>query len=499
MKTNVVRVVVGSLLAAACPLVHAGDWTNSGGNPLRSGLSDESGPASREVLWQGTIPGIFGLPVFISGDKLVTARFQSIDYTPIVCHDLATGETLWTRDFPGTNSRSIPIGFRDGRVYAINFQESQHDTLYALDANDGSILWRGQVQTWMSITESATFCDNGDLLVTAPNFRIARVNSAIGDTVWTTRRVWPVTGSTDICVSGNRAYAYGGDIGSFYLIAIDLATGTWKDTIRIPDTHPGGPMPQAAPMVGPDGTIYAHKVGDNVTAVRDFGDSLGILWIAEVSGDNGMYSAFAHFAVGPDSTVYVGSQGCVVRLDQHTGIGIDTSPVIQDLRYTFSLRLAIDRQGRVYASNGGVSPSGIFVFTPDLQLLWADTLSNINTSGPAIGPGGVMAVAAAGTALKVYRGSSGIHAPDRPGPGLLSARPNPFRNRTRVAFAPTAAAGPDARVTICDITGRTVRTLRDQGPLVWDGTDESGSVLPAGIYICRAGRAGASLHLVKLD
>ena len=113
----------------------AGDWVTGGGNPWRSGLSDECGPASRgDLAWQGTVSGIFGAPIYIWDTVLVTMRFQTINYAPIVCHDLVTGETLWTHDFPGTNSRSLPIGLRDGRVYAINFQESQHDTLYALDA-----------------------------------------------------------------------------------------------------------------------------------------------------------------------------------------------------------------------------------------------------------------------------------------------------------------------------------------------------------------------------
>ena len=189
--------VLFSLLAATAP---AGEWMTSGGNPARTGLSDEYAPGGPDLLWSGTLSGWFGLPIFISADKLVTMRFQSIDYAPMVCHDLFTGETLWTRDFPGANSRSVPIGLRDSRVYAINFQESRHDTLYCLDADNGEILWRGRVTVEMSISESATFAENGDLLVNASDFKIARIDHADGDTVWTTYRLWPVTGSADICV-----------------------------------------------------------------------------------------------------------------------------------------------------------------------------------------------------------------------------------------------------------------------------------------------------------
>ena len=263
-----------SLVLASLAL--AGNWVTSGGDPARTGLSDEVGPQSPTLLWENTLSGWFGLPVFISGDKLVTTRFQSIDYAPVVCHDLATGETLWTRDFPGTNSRSIALGILDTIVYAMNFQESRYDTVYALNARDGSIIWRGGTTVQMSISESVTFCPDGDVVVTGSDFQICRLNSTDGSVVWSTRRVWPVTGSCDICVCGNHAYAYKGDIGSLYLNSYDLATGSLVDTLRLQDTHPGGPMPQAAPMVGPDGTIYAHKVGDNVTAIRDEGDSLQV-------------------------------------------------------------------------------------------------------------------------------------------------------------------------------------------------------------------------------
>jgi outer membrane protein assembly factor BamB len=284
-----------SLLLLAVAIASAGDWVTGGGNPWRSGLSDERGPASREdLVWQGTLPGIFGAPIYIWDDKLVTMRFQTSDYAPIVCHDLTTGETLWTRDFPGTNSRSLPIGFRDGRVYAINFQErtNERDTLYALNATDGQIVWRSTIHAWMSITESASFAENGDLLVSADSFRIARVNCTTGAVVWVTPRVWPVTGAADICVYDSTVYAYTGDIGSLFLNAWDIGTGRFKYKTRIQDTHPGGPLPQSAPMVGDDGTIYAHKPGDNLTAIEDSGDSLHVLWTHEVSGDSYYYSIF---------------------------------------------------------------------------------------------------------------------------------------------------------------------------------------------------------------
>jgi flagellar hook assembly protein FlgD len=61
-----------------------------------------------------------------------------------------------------------------------------------------------------------------------------------------------------------------------------------------------------------------------------------------------------------------------------------------------------------------------------------------------------------------------------------------------------------ARLTIHDLAGRLVRSF-DLAPQVsealsldWDGKDESGRLLPTGIYVCRleAGGSVSSAHIV---
>ncbi|MEO0080765.1 MAG: PQQ-binding-like beta-propeller repeat protein [candidate division WOR-3 bacterium] len=488
-------------LLLAFTMALGGNWVTSGGDPARTGLSDEFGPTQPDLVWQGTVNGLFGLPVFIWQDRLVTCRFQTIDYAPIVCQSIDDGRIIWTRDFPGTNSRSIPVGFRDNRVYAINFQESHYDTLYALSPDNGTTIWRARMTVEMSITESVTFCENGDLLVQGSGFKIARINCMNGDTVWTCYRLWPVTGSCDLCVFGNTAYGYYGTIAGISLIAIDLATGRIRDSVRLQDMHPGGPTPQAAPMVGPDGTIYAHVVGDNITAVRDSGDSLKVLWVREISVSP--YSPFAHFAVGPDSTVYVASNGRILRLDPADGMAIDSSLPINDGNI-FQCRLAIDRAGRVYASNGGFSSGALYCFSQDLELRWSVPVASINTSGPAIGSDGILTVAGNGTTLLAYRTPTATRdLPARPRPvPMLLARPNPFRSRTAISLR--SAVVSSSGLTIYDAGGARVRTLQADSyerpaisTFVWDGCDQSGRRMPAGAYIGEAGGTTISLVLTR--
>jgi hypothetical protein len=67
--------------------------------------------------------------------------------------------------------------------------------------------------------------------------------------------------------------------------------------------------------------------------------------------------------------------------------------------------------------------------------------------------------------------------------------PNPFRHATAIRFG-VPAGGGTVRLRVFDVTGRRVRTLVDgeTGPgwqtVTWDGRDEGGTHVAAGIYFC---------------
>ena len=93
------------------------------------------------------------------------------------------------------------------------------------------------------------------------------------------------------------------------------------------------------------------------------------------------------------------------------------------------------------------------------------------------------------TALDVRIGAGGTTAaPDRRG-SILQAAPNPFNPRTVLAFELTAPAA--VRLAIVDLAGRHVRTLAT-GPLpagthqrTWNGRDDAGRAVAAGVYLAR--------------
>jgi hypothetical protein len=77
-----------------------------------------------------------------------------------------------------------------------------------------------------------------------------------------------------------------------------------------------------------------------------------------------------------------------------------------------------------------------------------------------------------------------IEMPDKL--SLESVSPNPFNNSTQIRFA--IPSGGYAKLEIYDIGGRLVRRwlldeARDQGEIIWDGTDSEGREVATGMYL----------------
>jgi outer membrane protein assembly factor BamB len=306
-----------------------------------------------------------------------------------------------------------------------------------------------------------------------------------------------VSGSADLTVSGDRFYGFGGALvgGNLTVYAFDLATGRKLDSALVEDTHPGGTAPYGNIIAGPDGVLYAHRCGDNVTAIEDHGDSLHIRWVHEVSEDPA--AMWAQLACGPDSSVYALSGGRVIRFDPQTGAATDSSPVIKDPTAVFAAHLAVGADGLVYATNGGYAAGALHVFWPDLRPIACDSIFNVSTSNPAISDFGFLAIAGGGTLLKVYDSPNAVTEQAIVGRTAIRAWPNPFRSLVHFSLN-HSTTGP---LSILDVSGRLIRTLAPHpsslAPIPWDGRDDAGRELPAGAYLCRAPGVTATQLVVK--
>ncbi len=99
------------------------------------------------------------------------------------------------------------------------------------------------------------------------------------------------------------------------------------------------------------------------------------------------------------------------------------------------------------------------------------------------------------TGTVTVQAASGIDDVPARGPLALASAPNPFNPRTLIGYTLPAAAHVDAAVH--DAAGRLVRQLavslaQDAGrhELAWDGADDGGRMMPAGVYLVTVSGAG---------
>jgi hypothetical protein len=85
-------------------------------------------------------------------------------------------------------------------------------------------------------------------------------------------------------------------------------------------------------------------------------------------------------------------------------------------------------------------------------------------------------------------GGGAVALPERP--ILLGASPNPMSSSTRIALVLPDIGGRRVALGVFDASGRRVRTWSDGftpglNERVWDGTDDQGRAVRAGVYFYR--------------
>ncbi len=168
------------------------------------------------------------------------------------------------------------------------------------------------------------------------------------------------------------------------LFAYDSATGTKKWEIVVGT----GFNANNAVAVGDDGTLYLHHEAATPAASRlfaytDNGTSAALKWSVIIPG-----SSYASAVVGPDGTVYLGSDDAATRhrfyaVNGATG-AIKWSLPTDNAVYTAA---AIDAAGHVYY--GTLTSGRLYSATADGSQRWVYTGATIGTSSsPALSPDG---------------------------------------------------------------------------------------------------------------
>jgi hypothetical protein len=164
--------------------------------------------------------------------------------------------------------------------------------------------------------------------------------------------------------------------------------------------------------------------------------------------------------------------------------------------------VAVDGTGCAYVA-GGVAPAGQYSdyltvkYSPAGETLWTRSYNGPSNSADycraiALGRDGSVCVTGGsqGDIVTIrYVQSGGVAERTEPGipPLAIDARPNPLAARTSVRFG--LPRGGSSSVRALDVSGRIVRTLQSGQSatgghsVVWDGTDDQGKRVPAGVYI----------------
>jgi len=384
-------------LGLAC-LARADDWTNAGGNAGRNGLTTERGPdALGDLLWSGGRSSIIAWQPVVAGSRVFTVRQTGFppepasDESPVVAVDLNTGVELWSRNIPASASdwTTWVAGVSGGKVYVARSGNgaSVKAKLYCLDAATGATLWTSVDLIDAGAYDGVVFAPNGDPVVAS--FRdIWRIRATDGTTMWRATRLGSVSGNCGGAVHGNAIYVADAAAGGTAIKKFNLTTGALQYT----SPTLAGFTIQNTPMVGTDGTVYLSRVQNNASvdffyALNDTGSALTVRWSKPAQ-----WTTESEFAVGPDGSVFMMDPGNIIaRRAAADGTLIASSAAIPA---DFSQpRMAVDRDGRLYFSNGAFSNGRFYSFNPNLTERWSVAVPNINIGAPAIGQDGTLIVA----------------------------------------------------------------------------------------------------------
>ncbi|HMQ70365.1 MAG TPA: PQQ-binding-like beta-propeller repeat protein [Ignavibacteria bacterium] len=445
-------------------LIYESNWSTVGGNSNRTGYDENFFGSFSGFDKTFNAPGsLWGMPVFTYHMYFATTRYTSLNPLKALIAGYSfkgTSDPIWTY---GANSGvNVIMGMNDNKVYVRDFQQNGYDTIFALDAENGSLLWKSGFTVERGIIWTAVFADNGDLIVPGSGaMRIMRINHNNGDTVWTNNRIIPNTGAETMCINGNTLYAWEGGLTTpKKIIAIDVNSGVKKYSSA---DLPGDGDQEIPFTVSKNGVVYCIRDGGLMYALKDNGIGFETLWSRSVMQPVGTYT---QFAIGKDNSVYIPFGRKIYKLNHINGEALDSSV---DLVSTGNInpRFAMGIFGELYVGNGASVPSEgkFFAFSNDLKTLTGEITFPYNYySGPALGSSFTfphILFTGAGTEIKAkYHFIDNVISLNTGIPEnyyLKQNYPNPFNPTTSFEFGISESGSVSLKVY--DVSGKESATL----------------------------------------
>jgi outer membrane protein assembly factor BamB len=331
-----------------------GDWPMFHGDPESSGIADVAIEPPLAPAWVTNTGGAvnIGSPVIAEGKVYIGTLFlHGIEDCTIACIDARSGELLW-RTPTDSSIKNAPCA-AGGMVYAV----SAAGTLYAADADDGSIVWTASlgnedVQRWDTCAPKAV----DGVVYAGGRSHLRALDAKTGDPVWTAEPMgaqwWPsiysatTIGDEDVYLgcqeglfalnraTGNRIWeikeraAAAATAGSTVysrlgndLAAVNAANGEirWRaagvfgDETGCPAVAPG--KEEIVYAGGANGRMMAFRASDG-TPLADFAVERGITSTQPYQRNERTVTSSP--AVAGDLLIFGGNDGYLYVLDRHT-------------------------------------------------------------------------------------------------------------------------------------------------------------------------------------
>ena len=441
--------------------------------------------ASGEILWSyDVVDEVDDAVTYYEGCVYISADSAW-------CLDAQTGSKIWSvAADAGCHMSGTPV-VENGIAYFVSTCFYDTLTLYALDAETGEGIWHlgrpGHFQTCLSLEEStiylATYTGH---LPPGDHESLFAVDAITGEIVWSSSHVEGGYWDSSPTLSDEVIYIGGRD---GYLHAFDANDGThiWETKLHeysyawgvesTPAIHGdlvyAGCSLRGWPYVGVVGAFFA-ETGTEVWIIEDQMQLHGSFGLAEDLAFMGEHFGDSVYALDQSTGDIVWSYGIPGGLEE----GFQSSPSITD--------------GVMYIA---ATDCNLYAFGTGLKYTYLDDLFADVGSNELIATSFYGGAAVAADTISFTVSATGI-TPDASTALALCVSPNPFRSSASISFE--LAEPGRTSVTVYDLAGRTIRTLHDselgegQHTVLWDGTGEGGEVVSAGLYFCRIHSGGIS-------
>ena len=494
-------------IAIAVPRLNT-DWPTYMQNYQNHGFSESPAPLTNEVLWTAPVTGDFHefpTPVVVDG---IVYYPQDNTGDSLYALDAANGEILWQYR---TGYTDDAVTVYNGRVY------TPSDSLWCLDALTGERLWafggandRGGTPI---VTDNSVFCAAGFSQGSTANSIVYRLDPLSGEIVWSQ----VLTGGTtscmglweDLLIVPTKKYN-----ALSPLAALDIESGEiiWENYDAFSGYHDSSPVivNNVIYIIGHDGIVRAIDISTGLT-----------IWEAVSAIDNcPTLSYHSDYLYHPQACLDATTGSFVWERSAvpHGSTGIAENCLLYGKMWPeegtiFALNCSDGSEIWSYDITGGMgivsSPSivdgvmyiagtdwNLYAFGTGLKYTYLD-----ETVNPEVGWNELIAtsfdngVAVASDTVNFYINPTGIEF-EPSSRLLLTGSPNPFSSSTELSFS---LSDPGfTSVEIYDLTGRCISNLIDNDltdgnhTVSWGGTNQQGDRVPAGLYLCRIQSGGVS-------